>query len=176
MELEAFILSGQRSSPEYVLMHTADISRLLYSQLHNDWIWNYLRSQALLISQSILVQSFPKSHFILDKVRLHFLKELNDFPHPCEAILHLKVLVALITRNSIRLTTENFNELYIILEKLVVNTNKRLIELIFYTIMILLSLYDDYSSMLSLHSIIGSIANNSEGKRLLYALESREGK
>jgi hypothetical protein len=176
MELESYILCIQRSSPEFVIRNTADISRLLYSELHNDWIWEFLRSQAVQISPSILVMSFPSEHHLLDKIRAHFITELKNFSHVCEAILHLKVLVALITRNSIRFTIENFNELYIILEQLVEHTNKRLIELTFYTLMILLSLNDDYSSMLSLHSILSKIALNLEGKRLLYALESRDGK
>lgn len=176
MALEAYILSRERNSPEKVLTNAADISRLLYSELHNDWLWHYLHSQAVQISPSILVQSFPASQGLLNRVRSHLLTELRTYTNPCEAILHLKVLVALITRNSIRFTTENFNQLYLILEDLVSQTNKHLIELIFYTLMILLSLYDDYSSMLSLQSILATLVMAAEGRRLLYALESREGK
>lgn len=176
MEIEAYILSSQRSSPEQVLFTTSDISRLLYSQLQNEWIWQYLHAQAIKISPNILVQTFPPGHELLNRVRAHFLHILENNTHACEASLHLKVLIALITRDSIRFTIENLNELYSILEKLVSKSNKRLIEMIFYTLMILLSLHDDYSSIVYLQSILGNISINAEGRRLLYALESREGK
>ncbi|CAG9317484.1 unnamed protein product [Blepharisma stoltei] len=172
-----YVLASQKSSPEQVLLLTNDISRLLYSQLHYQWIWNYLRSQALTLSPSILIpQSFPQEMKILNRVRLHFINELKDFPHPCEAVLHLKVLVALITRNAIRLTNDDFKELYSILETLSQDSHLRLIELIFYCLMILVTLFDDYSSMLSVHAILSNISFKIEGKRLLYALKFREGK
>ena len=176
MELEAYVLASQGSSPGYVLANTVDVCRLLYSELHNEWLWQYLHAQALKVSTSIFVQSFPIGQNLLDRVRTHVLSALRTPSNPCEAILHIKVLVALITRNSVRFTSDNFNELYKILENLISQTSKRLIELIFYTLMILLSLYDDYSSILSLKSILTPISACAEGRRLLYALESRDGK
>lgn len=129
------------------------------------------------LSPTILIhQSFPNDLKVLDKLRLHFMTELKDFPHPCESVLHLKVLVALITKNAIRLTSEDFKELYSILENLSQESNLRLTELIFYTLLILVTLYDDYSSMLSVHGILANVSGKIEGKRLLYSLKSRDGK
>ena len=36
MDLDAYILSCEQSSPAYVLANTEDISRLLYSHLHSE--------------------------------------------------------------------------------------------------------------------------------------------
>lgn len=171
--IKRFFIKQKKNDPEQLISVTSDLSRMLYSQLHDSWIWEYLRAEAVGLGTSIIVSKCDNP--ILFKVKAHFLQELLDFPHPCEAILHLKVLVALISRNAIRLTIEDFKELFSILETLSQHLveNKVLIEMILHTNLILVSLYEDYSCFLSTQQIMSNLSIPIEGKRLLYSLMTR---
>ena len=175
MELQAYLNLSQKSSPDFILLHSKDLTRVLYSELKSPWIWSYLESEALRMSSHILTTSLIGPE-IMTRLRYHFLSSLKYPESPYLSILNLKVLIILILRNSIRFTLEDLYEIFNSLQKILEKPNKRLIEIVFYTVMVLLSIHENYNFIVCLQSILGNFAVFTEGRRILYALESREGK
>jgi hypothetical protein len=175
MELQAYLKLTQKTCPEFILMNSKDLSRILYSELKNFWIWNFLQAEALKMSEMILVSSFDGSESIA-VLRKYFLDQLRFPENPHVSIVNLKVLIVLILRNAIRFTLEDLYEIFNLLQKILERPNKRLIETVFYTVMVLLSIHENYNFIVCLQSLLGNFAVFTEGRRMLYALESREGK
>lgn len=175
-QLTPHILTLHRTSPDEVLSTTSDLSRLLYSQLHSNWIWEHLRTKSLSLSSTILINEAASTEDpILDRLRKYLISSLSKARHVCEAKIQLKVLVALITRNAIRFTSYDFKAIYQALENLAEEAGEELSEVLFYTLLILVSLFDDYSCMLSAQSIINSLSHHTSARSLIYILKSQEG-
>lgn len=176
-QLTPHILTLHRTAPDEVLSTTSDLSRLLYSQLHSNWIWDHLRAKAISLSLSILINEAGSTEDpILDRLRKYITLSLAKAKHVCEAKIQLKVLIALITRNAIRFTSNDFKGIYQALENLAEEAGEELSELLFYTLLILVSLFDDYSCMLSAQSIINSLSHHTSARSLIYILKSQEGR
>ena len=149
-----------------MLATTKDLPKLLYSEIKQPWLWDYLRTLAVTVSPSIhTLSTLPP---LLSRVKDSVLASLLTTESPIEAQLSLKVLIALLSRNALRLSREDFLTLIPCFEQLFRLGGQRLSQLLFYSMLIVVSLFDDYSLMLSVQAALVRMDETPEGRRLSY--------
>lgn len=165
-EALSFLLLQRRIAPDLVLATTRDLTKLLYAEIKRPWLWDYLRTLALGVSQSIHTQSpLPP---LLHRLKESLLSSLQNSDNSIESQLTLKVLIASLSRNAIRFTREDFLKCIPAFEQLFRLGGQTLSQLLFYSMLIVVSLLDDYSLMLSVQAAIARMDETPEGRRLSY--------
>lgn len=149
-----------------MLATTRDLTKLLYSEIKQPWLWDYLRTLAVAVAPSIHTQSALPP--LLSRVKDSVLAALLTTESPIEAQLSLKVLIALLSRNALRLSREDFLTLIPCFEQLFRLGGQKLSQLLFYSMLIVVSLFDDYSLMLSVQAALVRMDETPEGRRLSY--------
>jgi hypothetical protein len=111
-----------------------------------------------------MIPSSFTSNSLVSQVKVEVIAGLSAADSEPETNLHLKVLIALITRNAIRLNTSDCIRLFEALETAALHSA----ELVVYTALVLMSLTEDYSSIIAVQKVIGVLETSSAGRRALF--------